>query len=72
MDQWIGPTYKAADAHISEKNVKEKNGRDIKSAMTGSDRELFKLGKEIAALVSSLTGVDWAPQDFRLVLTNFW
>ncbi|SFB49776.1 c-type cytochrome, partial [Algoriphagus aquimarinus] len=43
------PAYEAAVAHISGLSVKEKKEEDIKSSLTGSDRELFILGKEIYA-----------------------
>jgi mono/diheme cytochrome c family protein/glucose/arabinose dehydrogenase len=49
MEQWITPAYEAAVAHISGLSVKEKKEEDIKSSLTGSDRELFILGKEIYA-----------------------
>ncbi|WP_439488743.1 PVC-type heme-binding CxxCH protein [Algoriphagus sp.] len=49
MDKWITPAYEAAVAHISGLSVKEKKEEDIKSSLTGSDRELFVLGKEIYA-----------------------
>ena len=49
MDKWIAPAYEAAVAHLSGLSVKEKKEEDIKSSLTGSDRELFILGKEIYA-----------------------
>ena len=49
MEEWITPAYEAAVAHISGLSVKEKKEEDIKSSLTGSDRELFILGKEIYA-----------------------
>lgn len=49
MEEWITPAYEAAVAHISGLSVKEKKEEDIKSSLTGSDRELFVLGKEIYA-----------------------
>ncbi|WP_192346119.1 PVC-type heme-binding CxxCH protein [Algoriphagus sp. Y33] len=49
MEEWITPAYETAVAHISGLSVKEKKEEDIKSSLTGSDRELFLLGKEIYA-----------------------
>jgi len=49
MDDWIKPTYETALAHINGLSVKEKKEEDIKSSLTGSDRELYVLGKEIYA-----------------------
>jgi mono/diheme cytochrome c family protein len=49
MEQWITPAYQTAVAHLSGLSVKEKKEEDIKSSLTGSDRELFVLGKEIYA-----------------------
>ncbi|REG94378.1 PVC-type heme-binding CxxCH protein [Algoriphagus antarcticus] len=49
MDKWITPAYETAVAHLSGLSVEDKKVEDIKSSLTGSDRELFVLGKEIYA-----------------------
>jgi mono/diheme cytochrome c family protein/glucose/arabinose dehydrogenase len=49
MDHWIAPAYEAAVAHLNGMSVADKKVEDIKSKLTGSDRELFVLGKEIYA-----------------------
>ncbi|WP_339877264.1 PVC-type heme-binding CxxCH protein [uncultured Algoriphagus sp.] len=49
MEEWITPAYETAVAHINGLSVEEKKEEDIKSSLTGSDRELFLLGKEIYA-----------------------
>jgi mono/diheme cytochrome c family protein/glucose/arabinose dehydrogenase len=46
---WIPGTLETAVAHLSGISVREKKEEDIKSSLTGSDRELFVLGKEIFA-----------------------
>jgi mono/diheme cytochrome c family protein len=46
---WIPGTLETAVAHLSGISVTEKKEEDIKSSLTGSDRELFVLGKEIYA-----------------------
>ncbi|WP_297335408.1 PVC-type heme-binding CxxCH protein [Algoriphagus sp.] len=46
---WIPRTLETAIAHINGLSVTEKKEEDIKSNLTGSDRELFVLGKEIYA-----------------------
>ncbi|SFH15064.1 putative membrane-bound dehydrogenase domain-containing protein [Algoriphagus hitonicola] len=46
---WIPRTLETAIAHINGLSVAEKKEEDIKSNLTGSDRELFVLGKEIYA-----------------------
>ncbi|MCS5491648.1 HEAT repeat domain-containing protein [Algoriphagus sp. CAU 1643] len=46
---WIPRTLETAIAHINGLSVEEKKEEDIKSSLTGSDRELFVLGKEIYA-----------------------
>jgi mono/diheme cytochrome c family protein len=48
-DTWIPRTLETAIAHINSLSVAEKKEEDIKSSLTGSDRELFVLGKEIYA-----------------------
>ncbi|MGM0945942.1 MAG: PVC-type heme-binding CxxCH protein [Bacteroidota bacterium] len=48
-DTWIPRTLETAIAHINGLSVEEKKEEDIKSNLTGSDRELFVLGKEIYA-----------------------
>lgn len=49
MDSWLAPVYETAVAHLNGLSVAEKKEEDIKSSLTGSDRELFVLGKEIYA-----------------------
>ena len=46
---WIPGTLETAVAHLNGLSVKEKKEEDIKSSLTGSERELFVLGKEIFA-----------------------
>ena len=46
---WIHRTLETAVAHINGLSVQQKKEEDIKSSLTGSDRELFVLGKEIYA-----------------------
>lgn len=46
---WIPRTLETAVAHINGLSVMEKKEEDIKSSLTGSDRELFVMGKEIYA-----------------------
>jgi mono/diheme cytochrome c family protein len=46
---WIPGTLETAVAHLNGLSVREKKEEDIKSSLTGSDRELFVLGKEIYA-----------------------
>lgn len=46
---WIPRTLETAIAHINGLSVEEKKEEDIKSSLTGSDRELFVMGKEIYA-----------------------
>ncbi len=48
-DLWIKGTLETAVAHLNGLSVTEKKEEDIKSSLTGSDRELFILGKEIYA-----------------------
>lgn len=48
-DSWIKGTLETAIAHLNGISVTEKKEEDIKSSLTGSDRELFILGKEIYA-----------------------
>ncbi len=46
---WIPRTLETAVAHLNGLSVAQKKEEDIKSSLTGSDRELFVLGKEIYA-----------------------
>lgn len=46
---WIPRTLETAVAHLNGLSVSQKKEEDIKSSLTGSDRELFVLGKEIYA-----------------------
>jgi mono/diheme cytochrome c family protein len=46
---WIPGTLETAIAHLNGLSVAQKKEEDIKSSLTGSDRELFVLGKEIYA-----------------------
>lgn len=46
---WIPRTLETAIAHINGLSVTQKKEEDVKSSLTGSDRELFVLGKEIYA-----------------------
>ena len=48
-ETWIKGTLETAVAHLNGLSVTEKKEEDIKSSLTGSDRELFILGKEIYA-----------------------
>ncbi|WP_111672581.1 PVC-type heme-binding CxxCH protein [Algoriphagus litoralis] len=50
MDKtWLPGTLETAVAHLNGLSVTQKKEEDIKSSLTGSDRELFVLGKEIYA-----------------------
>ena len=44
---WIPGTLETAVAHLNGLSVTQKKEEDVKSSLTGSDRELFVLGKEI-------------------------
>ncbi len=46
---WIPRTLETAVAHLNGLSVSEKKEEDIKSSLTGSERELFVLGKEVYA-----------------------
>ncbi|SHO63284.1 PVC-type heme-binding CxxCH protein [Algoriphagus zhangzhouensis] len=46
---WIPRTLETAVAHMNGLSVSQKKEEDIKSSLTGSDRELFVIGKEIYA-----------------------
>ncbi|MBN7811073.1 HEAT repeat domain-containing protein [Algoriphagus sp. H41] len=46
---WIPKTLETAVAHLNGLSVAAKKEEDIKSSLSGSDRELFILGKEIYA-----------------------
>ena len=46
---WIPRTLETAVAHLNGLSVAEKKEEDVKSSLTGSDRELFVMGKEIFA-----------------------
>ncbi|WP_026966900.1 PVC-type heme-binding CxxCH protein [Algoriphagus terrigena] len=46
---WIPGTLETAVAHLNGLSVREKKEEDVKSSLTGSERELFVLGKEIYA-----------------------
>lgn len=46
---WIPRTLETAVAHLNGLSVAQKKEEDIKSSLTGSDRELFVLGKGIYA-----------------------
>lgn len=46
---WIPRTLETAVAHLNGLSVAEKKEEDVKSSLTGSERELFILGKEIYA-----------------------
>lgn len=46
---WLPRTLETAIAHLNGLSVAQKKEEDIKSSLTGSDRELFVLGKEIYA-----------------------
>jgi mono/diheme cytochrome c family protein/glucose/arabinose dehydrogenase len=48
-NSWIKGTLETAVAHLNGLSVTQKKEEDIKSSLTGSDRELFILGKEIYA-----------------------
>ncbi len=49
LDKWMVNAHEAAVAHINGISVGEKKEEDIKSNLTGSDLELFNMGKEIFA-----------------------
>jgi mono/diheme cytochrome c family protein len=49
LDEWMVYAYETAEAHLNEKSVREKNDEEIKTHLTGADRELFIKGKEIYA-----------------------
>ncbi|GAA0879740.1 GDSL-type esterase/lipase family protein [Algoriphagus jejuensis] len=44
---WLPRTLETAVAHLNGLSVAAKKEEDIKSSLTGSDRELFVLGKEV-------------------------
>ncbi len=46
---WIPRTLETAVAHLNGLSVAQKKEEDIKSSLSGSERELFVLGKEIYA-----------------------
>lgn len=46
---WIPRTLETAVAHLNGLSVSQKKEEDIKSSLSGSDRELFVMGKEIYA-----------------------
>ena len=41
--------YETSEAHLNGKSVREKNDEEIKTHLTGADRDLFIRGKEIYA-----------------------
>ncbi|WP_373496250.1 PVC-type heme-binding CxxCH protein [Aquiflexum sp.] len=47
LDEWMVHAHEAAVAHINGITVREKKEEDIKSNLTGSDLELYNMGKEI-------------------------
>ncbi len=70
MDEWTAPTYETALAHLNGVSVKEKKEEDIKSSLTGSDRELFVLGKEIYAK-EGFCGTCHQPDGKGLIASQF-
>jgi mono/diheme cytochrome c family protein/glucose/arabinose dehydrogenase len=49
LDKWSVHAHEAAVAHINGLSVREKKEETIKSKLTGSDLELYNMGKEIYA-----------------------
>lgn len=49
LDEWMVHTHEAALAHLQGKSVVEKREEDVKTDLTGQDREMFKKGKAIYA-----------------------
>jgi mono/diheme cytochrome c family protein/glucose/arabinose dehydrogenase len=49
LDEWMVHAYETSEAHLNDKSVREKNEEEIKTHLTGSDRDLFIKGKEIYA-----------------------
>jgi glucose/arabinose dehydrogenase/mono/diheme cytochrome c family protein len=47
LDEWMVHAHEAAVAHINGITVREKKEEDIRSNLTGSDLELYNMGKEI-------------------------
>jgi len=47
LDEWMVHAHEAAVAHINGISVREKKEEDIRSNLTGSDLELYNMGKEI-------------------------
>lgn len=49
MDKWIVDAYATAVAHLNGMSLKEKKDEEVKTHLTGKDRELFISGKAIYA-----------------------
>lgn len=49
MDEWMVHAHETAVAHLNGISVKQKKEEDILSSLTGSDLELYNIGKEIYA-----------------------
>jgi mono/diheme cytochrome c family protein len=49
LDEWMAYAYETSEAHLNGKSVREKNDEEIKTHLTGDDRDLFIRGKEIYA-----------------------
>ena len=49
MDKWIIDAYATAVAHLNGMSLKEKKDEEVKTHLTGKDRELFISGKAIYA-----------------------
>lgn len=49
MDKWIVDAQATAVAHLNGMSLKEKKDEEVKTHLTGADRELFIRGKEIYA-----------------------
>jgi len=49
MDKWIVDAYATAVAHLNGMSLKEKKDEEVKTSLTGKDRELFISGKAIYA-----------------------
>jgi len=49
MDKWMVDAYATAVAHLNGMSLKEKKDEEVKTSLTGKDRELFISGKAIYA-----------------------
>jgi mono/diheme cytochrome c family protein len=47
LDEWMQPAYETALAHLHGQSVQEKKEADVKTTLTGADRDLFIKGQAI-------------------------